>query len=147
VLANDDNIGWGKMGRLAVFAAFLSALPFQCSAQAITATAFYKVVEHGRRVEMDHLFSIDPTCRSLGITSVSLLSAPRGSSVETSVERRMPMFIPKSNVRARCSTFRLPSTVVYYRARPDFVGPDAFVTESVFPDGYAQTRRYQVNVR
>lgn len=136
------------MIRYALLIASLAAvLPVPCSAQAISATTFYKVVERGRRVEMDHLFSIDPACHSLGTTTVNLLAAARGGSVETSVERRLPMYIDPANIRYRCSTHRLPATVVYYHARPDFVGPDTFVAEVVFPDGFAQRRSYRINVR
>lgn len=95
---------------------------------------------------MDHLFSIDPTCHSLGTSSVNLLVAPNGGTVQTRIERGFPMY-PMSNVRSRCSTRRLPATVVYYSARPDFVGSDIFDAEVVFPDGFAQKRRYYVNVR
>ena len=122
-------------------------LPQQSFAQsAIAATRYYTVVEHGRSVEVDHLGSLDPDCRSRGVTTVNLLTEPRGGSVSTRVESRFPTFVA-ANVRSRCDTRRSSSTVIYYRARPDFVGSDSFDVEILFPAGVARKVRYGVAVR
>ena len=131
----------------AVALVILASAPNPSLAQsAIQASRYYKVVEHGHSVEIDHLGSLDPDCRSRGLTTVNLLVAPSGGEVSTRRESRFPSFV-KANVRSQCDARRTPSTVIYYKARPDFAGNDVFDVEIIFPEGVARKIRYAVAVR
>lgn len=106
----------------------------------------YKVVAAGQRVRVDTLTSLDPNCKSRGTTEVNLLTAPRGGQVETTIGREYASYVA-ANVRSVCDKQRVPATMIYYRASPDFSGPDSFDAEILFPGGTARRIHYTVQVR
>jgi hypothetical protein len=122
-------------------------IPVSVQAQALIATSrYYKVVEHGRSVEIAFYDSLDPDCRSRGPVAVNLLTTPRGGEVMTRPGTSYSNF-PATNPRVVCNKRRTASTLVLYRAGNDFTGWDTFDIEAVYPDGNARKYRYLLQVR
>ena len=109
-------------------------------------TPFYRVVEHGRTLKVGSYGSYDPDCRSIGYSSINLLSAPQGGQVQTAPGRDYPNFAT-GNIRFRCNRERLPATILYYQASPRFVGTDSFTVEIVSANGHAFQTTWTIYVR
>ena len=128
-----------------------AALGSLCStaveAQAIQRIASgYLVVDHGRSIKLGSYSSLDPDCRSMGRTTLNLLTPPQGGQVEIQDGYDFPNF-PSNNVRSACNRRRVLATLIFYKAAANFVGPDTFTVESVAPNGFSSQLRYVVNVR
>ncbi|KQT76586.1 hypothetical protein ASG51_06830 [Methylobacterium sp. Leaf465] len=107
---------------------------------------FEKVVFGSSRLTAASFSSLDPTCKSLGPMTISLIEAPHDGRVQIAQGQDFPSF-PMFNARAHCNARKRPATFVFYTAAPGYTGRDAFALELVDPVGNVSRVRYRVTVR
>jgi len=135
------------MNRYLVLAIALGFAPIDAAqATPMRMATFEKVVLSGSRLIVGSFSSLDPTCRSLGPFTVSLIDPPQDGHVQIGQGEDFPNF-SMSNVRARCNTRKRPATLVFYTATPGYTGPDEFSIELVDPRGNVGRARYRLMVR
>lgn len=107
---------------------------------------YEKVVLGGSRLTAASFASLDPTCKSLGPMTISLIEAPHDGRVQTGQGREFPSF-SLFNARAHCNARKQPATFVFYTPAPGYTGQDEFMLELVDPAGNVGRARFRVTVR
>lgn len=135
------------MHRYLVLAIALGLAPLEAAEAAPMRMAiFEKVALSGSRLTLGSFSSLDPTCRSLGRMTISIIDPPHDGHVQVGQGQAFPNF-PMFNARARCNVRKRPATFVFYTATPGYTGPDDFSIEIVDPAGNVGRARYRVTVR
>jgi hypothetical protein len=135
------------MNRHLVLAIALGFAPIDTAeATPMRMATFEKVALSGSRLLVGSFSSLDPTCRSLGQFTISLIDPPHDGHVQVGQGEDFPNF-SMFNVRARCNTRKRPATLIFYTATPGYTGPDEFSIELVDPRGNVGRARYRVTVR
>ncbi|MCJ2036750.1 hypothetical protein [Methylobacterium sp. J-068] len=107
---------------------------------------FEKVVSAGHTLTVASFSSLDPTCRSLGPMSVSLIDTAHDGRVQVEEGRDFPSF-STLNTRSRCNSRKVPTTFVRYTPSPGYTGEDEFALEFVSPGGDVGRARFHITVR
>ncbi len=107
---------------------------------------YYKVVDHGKDVNLGFYYSINPDCSARGFATAAVGSPPQGGQVLSVHSRDFPSF-SSTNPRFVCNKRRIEGTKVWYRANPGFRGTDSFVLQIVDANGDPKNFNVQVAVR
>jgi hypothetical protein len=95
---------------------------------------------------VDFYYSIDPTCASIGLATVRILSQPKNGRVQIEESEGYTSF-RLDNARFACNSKKVPGTLIRYQSTPGFTGTDTVTVEVIFAGGSYAKNTYVINVR